>query len=138
MDIRAHACTALSRFLMRAPIERDVDYGRYGDWRSESLSKSWSAFSDQHILGKEVLDFGCGDGPLSLFLASEKHPLRVVGVDINASAIERARAALSKIPTIENVNVEFIVGSFKQLPVPDQSFNPLCQDSCRLPCEFLC
>lgn len=130
MDIRTRSCIALSRFLMKAPIERDVDYGFYGDWRNESLSKSLATFSDAHISDKEILDFGCGDGQLSLFLANVKHPLRVVGVDINASSIERARISLSKISAIGDRKVEFIVGSKKQLPVPDQSFDTLIAFDC--------
>ena len=75
MDIRTRACFALSRRLMRPPAERPADYGKYGDWRHDSLSRSWAAFPDSHIDGKTVLDFGCGDGELSFFLAREKYPL---------------------------------------------------------------
>ncbi len=90
---------------MRLAAERTVDYGASGDWRNDSLSKSWGAFSDAYITGKDVLDFGCGDGPLSIFLATEKRPRRIVGVDIDTSAIERARTSLAEAPGIEGVSV---------------------------------
>ncbi len=74
------------------------------------------------IKGKMVLDFGCGDGPLSLFLAKEKRPRRIVGVDISNAGIERAKSALTRTLLTNGVDVEFLLGSTDQLPVPDQSF----------------
>lgn len=53
-----------------------------------------------------------------------------MGVDIDASAIERARASLAKTPAIDGVNVEFVLGSTYQLPVPDQSFDTLLAFEC--------
>lgn len=130
MDIRTQACFALSRRLMRPPAERTVDYEAYGDWRNDSLSKSWGAFCDSNIIGKDVLDFGCGDGPLSLFLAKEKRPRRIVGVDISNAGIERAKEALTRTQLPDGVNVEFLMGSTNQLPVPDQSFDTLLAFDC--------
>jgi ubiquinone/menaquinone biosynthesis C-methylase UbiE len=130
MDIRTYVCFALSRFLMRPPAAHTVDYGTYGDWRNTSLSHSWAAFSDSYITGKDVLDFGCGDGPLSFFLAKEKHPRRIVGVDISASAIECAKTFLARTPVIEDVNVEFVLGSTDRLPMPDESFDTLLAFDC--------
>jgi len=130
MDIRTRLCFAISRRLMRSPAERTVDYGVYGDWRRESLSRSWSAFSDSHIAGKDVLDFGCGDGPLSLYLAVEKHPRRILGIDILPAAIERARAALAGAPVPPGVMIGFELGSPDALPVLDRSFDTLLAFDC--------
>ncbi len=130
MDIRTQLCFVLSKKLMRPPVERTVDYGAYGDWRNDSLSKSWAAFSDLNVIGKDVLDFGCGDGPLSLFLAKEKHPRRVVGVDISKTGIERAKKTLTRTPIATDVDVEFLVGATDQLPVPEQSFDTLLAFDC--------
>ena len=112
------------------PAERTIDYGKYEDWRNDSLSESWSAFSDSDITGKDVLDFGCGDGPLSFFLAKEKRPQRILGVDINASGIERARASLAKSGVNESVDIDFVLGETDQLPVPDESFDTLVAFDC--------
>jgi ubiquinone/menaquinone biosynthesis C-methylase UbiE len=130
MGIRARACFALSRRLMRTPAKRTVDYGAYADWRHVSLSRSWGSFSDSHITGKDVLDFGCGDGQLSLFLAKEKRPRRILGVDINGPAIERARASRAETPIPEGVRVEFAVGTTEALPVADRSFDTLLAFDC--------
>ena len=61
---------------MSPPAERTINYGAYGDWRTDSLSKSWSAFSDSDVQDKDVLDFGCGDGALSFYLGQQKRPKR--------------------------------------------------------------
>ena len=115
---------------MRPPAERTIDYGAYGDWRQSSLSMSWTSFSDSFITGKEVLDFGCGDGALSLFLASAKHPRRIVGIDLETSSIERARNFLARHAVTPEVDVEFVVGSTNRLPVPDHSFDTLLAFDC--------
>jgi ubiquinone/menaquinone biosynthesis C-methylase UbiE len=130
MDLATRACFALSRRLLRPPAERTVDYGAYETWRHASLSRSFDAFSDAHIDGKEVLDFGCGDGQLSLFLAREKRPRRVVGVDLNPAAIERARAALATVADRIEADVEFLVGSPQGLPQPERSFDTLLAFDC--------
>lgn len=115
---------------MRPPAEISVVYEAYGDWRNDSLSKSWSAFSDSNIMGKNVLDFGCGDGPLSLFLAKEKRPRRIVGVDIDNAGIERAKQSLAQTPLPSGVQIEFLLGSVDQLPVSDQSFDTILAFCC--------
>ncbi len=115
---------------MRPPAERTVDYGAYGDWRSSSLAQSWAAFSDVCINGKDVLDFGCGDGQLSLFLAREKRPRKILGVDISAAGIDRAKASLANTSFAEGIDVDFALGSTDKLPVPDQSFDTLLAFDC--------
>lgn len=130
MDLRTRVCFELSRRLMRSPAKRTVDYDAYRDWRRASLSKSWTAFSDTHITAKDVLDFGCGDGQLSLFLAEEKSPRRIVGVDISASAIERAEASLASTCIPAGVEVKFALGSADALPLPDRSFDTLLAFDC--------
>lgn len=128
-DVRTELCFALSRKLMRPPAKRTVDYGAYDQWREESLSGSWASFSDEHIVGKDVLDFGCGDGQLALFLA-KKQPRRIVGIDLNRSAIERARASMSKAAVPRDTAVEFFVGSVDGLPLADRSFDTLVAFDC--------
>ena len=65
------------------------------------------------IDGKRILDIGCGSGALAATLSSEG--AKVVGIDIEETAIESARrnAPLA----------EFRTGSANQLPFADQAFD---------------
>jgi SAM-dependent methyltransferase len=130
MNLRAHICFELSRRLMRSPEKRTTDYNAYRDWRRDSLSKSWVAFADTHIIAKDVLDFGCGDGQLSLFLAEKKCPRWIVGVDISAYAIECAKASLASARIPAAVEIEYVLGSTDALPLPDKSFDTLLAFDC--------
>jgi SAM-dependent methyltransferase len=65
-----------------------------------------------------VLDYGCGWGGETLWLAG--HVRSVVGVDIDESCIARARAALERSGT---ANCTFALASGARLPFPDDSFD---------------
>jgi SAM-dependent methyltransferase len=130
MEIRSALCFWISRRLLSSPAQRNVDYKSYQDWRSASLSNSWSAFDDSDVLDKEVLDFGCGDGALSMLLASTKHPRRVIGVDLDPRAIERALTARTGARLPADVQVEFRVGSDTALPIADKSIDTLLAFDC--------
>lgn len=140
MDLRTRLCFAASRRLLRPPAERTVDYAAYGDWRRESLSTSWSSFSDDHVRGKDVLDFGCGDGPLSIYLAHTRGPRSIVGVDLNSSAIERARES-GRALAESGVSIEFRLGTADRIPAPDGSVDTLlafdCLEHVMSPAEIL-
>ena len=133
MNLRTKLCFEISRRLLPPPAKRTIDYQAYEDWRTASLSRSWDGFSDSSVFGKDVLDFGCGDGPLSFFLATTKHPRRIIGVDINQPSIERARAHLSHVAIPPGVDIEFRLGSTDGLPVPDQSIDTLVAFDCLEP-----
>jgi ubiquinone/menaquinone biosynthesis C-methylase UbiE len=141
MDNRTKICFSLSKKLMPPPAERTVDYETYGDWRNTSLTESFDVFSDACITGKYVLDFGCGDGHLSLFLATEKQPAKVLGVDIGKTEINRAKDWLKKTTIPQGINIDFVLGSKKRLPVPDHSIDTLlafdCLEHVMLPEEIL-
>jgi SAM-dependent methyltransferase len=71
--------------------------------------------------GDAVLDIGCGAGVDSLVAA---HLVgaggRVVGLDVTAAMVERARASLSRL---DLANVTFEVGQAEALPFPDGDFD---------------
>src|SRR5262249_22074340 len=74
-----------------------------------------------HLLGdargKQVLDYGCGDGIHALTLA--RRGARVKSLDISPELIAIARRRLH-INGID-ASVEFIVGSAHEIPLPDES-----------------
>jgi SAM-dependent methyltransferase len=108
MGLRTELCYALSARRIQPPSARTATSTAYADWRAGSLAQSWSAFADEHVAGKDVLDFGCGDGELSIYLAQNKHPRRLVGVDLNATAIGRARAHLATSRLAHDSDVAFL------------------------------
>jgi ubiquinone/menaquinone biosynthesis C-methylase UbiE len=130
MGFRAELCYELSRRRLQGPSSRTASAQAYTSWRTASLASSWSAFSDEYVAGKDVLDFGCGDGELSLYLAQHKRPRRLLGIDVNPAAIERAHngQAVSAVPS--TVDLEFAVGSPEAMPVPEQSFDTLVAFDC--------
>ena len=71
--------------------------------------------------GDTVLDIGCGAGVDSLVAA---HLVgaggRVVGLDVTAAMVERARAHLARLGL---TNVTFQVGEAEALPFPDNDFD---------------
>jgi SAM-dependent methyltransferase len=69
--------------------------------------------------GEVVLDLGCGGG-MDVFLAARKVGTtgRVIGVDMTAEMLERARAGQQKLGL---TNVEFHQSTIDRLPLPDNS-----------------
>ena len=58
-----------------------------------------------YIIGKRILDFGCGDGFQSIAL-SQRGAASVVGIDSNSNKLDNAHKLLSDYNN--NSNVEFI------------------------------
>jgi arsenite methyltransferase len=69
--------------------------------------------------GEVVLDLGCGGG-MDVLLAARKVGAagRVIGVDMTAEMLERARAGQEKLGL---TNVEFHLATIDRLPLPDHS-----------------
>jgi SAM-dependent methyltransferase len=130
MGLRTELCYALSVRRIQPPSVRTATSAAYADWREASLAQSWSAFADEHIIAKDVLDFGCGDGELGMYLAQHKRPRRLLGVDLNVKAIGRARAHLATSRLARDADVSFEVGNENALPVPDASFDTLLAFDC--------
>lgn len=64
--------------------------------------------------GRDVADVGCGDGfHLPRFATTAR---RVVGVEPHPPLVERARARVAELPT-----VEVLAGAAQRLPLPDAS-----------------
>ena len=72
-------------------------------------------WATQFVIGKRVLDAGCGSG-YGAAMMSAAGARQVVGIDIDADTIEAAR---SKMP----VGVELAVGDLESVPVGDACFD---------------
>ena len=73
--------------------------------------------------GETVLDLGSGAGIDCFLAAREVGPSgRVIGVDMTAAMLERARGNAVKVGS---TNVEFRLGEIEHLPVPDASVDAI-------------
>ncbi|MBN1530843.1 MAG: class I SAM-dependent methyltransferase [Thermoleophilaceae bacterium] len=79
---------------------------------AEHRARYW--WAADYVESKDVLDAGCGTGFGTAMLA-ERHPARLVGVDIAPDALERARRLAP--------NAEIARGDLRELPFEDSSFD---------------
>ncbi|MCP5397302.1 MAG: class I SAM-dependent methyltransferase [Sphingomonadaceae bacterium] len=129
--MRTEICYRLSRNLIKPPSERARNADSYSQWRDEQMYASWQHFSNTDIDGKDVLDFGCGEGPLSLYLARICHPKSILGVEIDAHAIERANMALARLgEDAAGRAVSFKLCDKDGLPVADNSVDTILAFDC--------
>jgi ubiquinone/menaquinone biosynthesis C-methylase UbiE len=70
--------------------------------------------------GMHVLDCGCGPGSITVDVAQRIAPGLVVGIDVDAEQVERARQLASQRGL---ANVRFEVGSAYELPFPEATFD---------------
>lgn len=140
MDIRTKVCTALSRRLMTPPDVRMADIEAYAGWRDAALTASWRHFSDAELAGKDVLDFGCGEGQLAFLFAAKGLARSITGVDIDTAALSRAKSALGLRPEFANT-LRFVEGDVTGLPLADESVDVItafdCMEHVMAPGEIL-
>ncbi len=80
-----------------------------------------AAFMLPHLrAGMHVLDAGCGPGSITLGLAAAVAPGEVVGIDMQLSRVEQARALAVQRGVS---NARFEVANVYELPFPDGSFD---------------
>lgn len=105
MILGGEICYALSRRMVLGRKRGDAgfnpatfDPAAYQNWRRKELETQFlSNFSKADVEGKTVLDFGCGEGDLSM-LAAEMGAQRVIGRDLWPDRIASARERSAKSP----------------------------------------
>jgi ubiquinone/menaquinone biosynthesis C-methylase UbiE len=86
----------------------------------EASAKHWEIFfTDQEVLGKSVLDAGCGTGIFSIIFAN-KGAKHVTGIDISEGSLQTAQTLKEKFGL---KNTEFQKQDMLALPFPDASFD---------------
>ncbi len=76
-----------------------------------------AAFLLLHLqAGMHVLDAGCGPGSITVGLAAAVAPGEVIGIDVQPSQVEQARALAAQRGV---TNVRFEVTNIYELPFPD-------------------
>ena len=99
--------------------------GTYADWRGTSLGSLTEAIELRLILrlageidGRSTLDVGCGDGTLASAFW-HKGAARVIGCDIDAQMIARAKAQAAR----QNAAIGYAVADAARLPFRSESFD---------------
>lgn len=123
---------AARRALRRQPrtdpdITRTTTPAAYRNWRRNELAAQLNTHFDvSQITDRDLLDFGCGTGELSLLLA-DHHPRTITGLDLSATAIHQAQAACESSTTENKPVPRFLhATSVEQIPLPDHSIDLLC------------
>ncbi len=102
-----------------------ADWQAYGAWRDRQLTQEFDEqFGAETARGKEVLDFGCGDGQLSVALM-KRGAKRVHGVDLDEQGLARFADRLRRegdgaLPTFSRSE------SGERIDLPDESFDAIC------------
>src|SRR5262245_60084018 len=92
----------------------------YGDRVMAEMARRTAAREGAFVLpylhpGLAVLDCGCGPGSITLGLAEAVAPGAVLGIDVEAGQLERARAAAT---ARGSTNARFEVASVYDVPLP--------------------
>lgn len=87
------------------------------------LEESLAAF-DRPLAGLSALEFGCGSGPASCFLAA--CGLTVRGIDVSPTALEMARANAAQ----RGLTIRFDNADICQLPVEPQRYDLIIDGHC--------
>jgi ubiquinone/menaquinone biosynthesis C-methylase UbiE len=99
----SHGYGAAAEHMMRRPVSANI-----------------ASFLPHVRPGMSLLDCGCGPGTNAVGLAEAVTPGQVVGIDLDESQIELARAYAAKRGV---ANVRFETGNAYDLPFPDGSFD---------------
>ena len=88
---------------------------------AQSMAKQRIHWICERVKGQKVIDIGCSQGIVSILLAREG--FEVVGVDINADAIEYANSDRAKEPQEVQQRLTFIKGDIHDVDLPSREFH---------------
>lgn len=118
-EVERSAFEAAHNIDRNALISDEKEVARYLDPPAGTvypLEYSFHLLGD--VRGRTVLEYGCGDGVNTVVLA--RRGARVKALDISPELIDVARERFA-VNRIDAGNVEFIVGSAHEVPLPDES-----------------
>jgi len=104
-----------------SPTRTLLDRFSSGFYEKGDKGRLWAPIWESVDLdGATVLDYGCGDGSFSRFLAVRG--ANVVGIDISPKLIEQARASASRMG-MNGSSPQFMVGDAHRTPFGDGTFD---------------
>lgn len=124
VTIRETLLFELSKRLIRPPAPERRTKTEYRAWRDRVLAEQFRNFDVRDVNGKDVLDLGCGYGPLSFYLALF-NPRSITGVDIDPDCVSTAeqRRLSGDVPNRDRLR--FIEGSATNVPLPSESVDTI-------------
>jgi ubiquinone/menaquinone biosynthesis C-methylase UbiE len=128
MALMTNICFQLSkrRALRNGQVSAEsavrFDRAAYQEWRDTELHQHLAeSFEAAQLAGRDVLDFGCGAGDLSFFIA-EMGAKSVTGIELDDELIVLANARLKDMDASAKAKLRFILGTdSKKVEAPDNS-----------------
>ena len=133
LDRQAHERRVIEAYASKSrlsfnPTEKS-SYLNIGYWRDGAKSLDEAAEAMARLLGRAaefqahdyILDVGCGFGDAAILWSEEFSSVRLVGIDINPSDIEVARARAAELGLDQRL--EFRVASAVELPFEGEVFD---------------
>ncbi len=125
---------------LEALIGRNVHWGYWPDPKAATLTnddfrKASDALTKKLLTwanpqsGEAILDVGCGFGGTIAHMNETYANLNMVGLNIDARQIERAREKVEPLAQHEN-KIKFVVGNACKLPFEDSSFDTVLAVEC--------
>ena len=74
------------------------------------------------LVGKTVLDIGCGSGGITAALVKEYGAAHVVGIDVEEPVCHHARAMINSLGVADQVDIQ-LVPPGHPIPLPNESFD---------------
>lgn len=100
------------------------DADAYRGWRWRELEGQFrDHFDPAAVAGKDVLDFGCGEGDLGFIVASMS-PKSIVGVDVDADRVASARSRIAGVAPAVTPKFE-AAATMDTIDLPDASVDLL-------------
>lgn len=109
-------------------LQRTTDARAYDRWRAQSLRRQLTShFQPARLRGADVLDFGCGNGDLSLILAAEFGCRSVVGIDLKAKAVAKAEEKRAHLTAQARDTLRFVTATDdRRIELADESVDLIC------------
>jgi len=109
-------------------MERTTNVAAYDAWRSETLASQMADhFDTRRLRDRDVLDFGCGSGELTLQLASRFGCRGVRGIDMDRATLERAERKAAELPPQDQERIRFqLADDDRRIAVSDSSADVVC------------
>ncbi|XP_013414626.1 7SK snRNA methylphosphate capping enzyme isoform X2 [Lingula anatina] len=98
------------------------NYNRYYGYRNPNMEEDFrlKVFIKEWFEGKDVLDIGCNVGLVTLQIAKEFEPRRIVGLDIDSKLIAAARRNIKNFILEEELDASRCYGPLTAPPLPEE------------------